>query len=117
MLCDDLNGWGGGVCGREAQKGEDIYTHTTGSLPCTAKTNKNHIRSNYTTIFLKGTCCHSNSMNYYYIVIIPLLCQRTYYFFEIFITKKVSCFQCTVLSKTSLSRSSNVKSSSKSENL
>ena len=36
MLCDDLDGWGGG---REVQEGGDIGIHTTDSLRCTAETN------------------------------------------------------------------------------
>jgi len=36
VLCDDLDGWDGGV-GREVQKGGDIHIHTADSLHCTAE--------------------------------------------------------------------------------
>ena len=115
QLSDDLDAWDGGVCGREAQKGEDICTHIAGSLLCTAKTN--------TTLkvtllqFFKGYVLPFRFNE------LLLYCYNSTYmskdilFFEIFITKKVSYFRCIVFSQTSLSRSFNVKSSSKSESL
>ena len=32
MLCDDLEEWGGGGGGREAQEGDDVCVHMAGSL-------------------------------------------------------------------------------------
>ena len=39
MLCDDLDGWVGGVGSRELQEGGDIDIHIADSLCCTAETN------------------------------------------------------------------------------
>ena len=38
MLCDDLDGWVGGVGSRELQEGGDIDIHIADSLCCTAET-------------------------------------------------------------------------------
>ena len=35
---DDLEGWNGGVGGREAQEGRDICIHMADSLHCTVET-------------------------------------------------------------------------------
>ena len=48
MLCDDLEGWNGGVSDRETHEGEDIRTQID-SLRCTEETNTT-LRSNYTPI-------------------------------------------------------------------
>ena len=39
MLCDNLEGWDGGVGGREVQEGENICIFMTDSCFCTEETN------------------------------------------------------------------------------
>ena len=48
MLCNDLQGWGGGDS-REVQEGGDIYIHIADSLCCTAEINTT-LLNNYTPI-------------------------------------------------------------------
>ena len=43
MLCDDLEGWEGGGCGREAQEEGDVCTHKADSLCGTAETNTSEV--------------------------------------------------------------------------
>ena len=39
MLCDDLDGWDGGVGGKEVHQGGDICIHIADSLCYTTETN------------------------------------------------------------------------------